>query len=177
MSKMGEGARLPSSQGLGQTLQSANDTGTPAASSTACVCSGSSVGLRRMARTCLRRFMVSRKRAVRLQRSSPRPRQGEVFKICSMCTAIIGPVRFRRDKSVASAQKRGQASWLYGMYKYRSYIHKVRSHYPHSSGTNGVTRSYTSAFRPPCGLDDRPMSRPMNDGPPLRRPSSSPASL
>ena len=50
---------LPSSQGLGQFLQSANDTGTPAASSATCVCSGSSVGLRRTAASRLRRFIVS----------------------------------------------------------------------------------------------------------------------
>jgi len=50
---------LPSSQGLGQFLQSANDTGTPAASSAACVCSGSSLGLRRTAASRLRRFIES----------------------------------------------------------------------------------------------------------------------
>jgi hypothetical protein len=54
-----ESVYLPSSQGLGQFLQSLNDTGTPAASSATCVCSGSSVGLRRTAASRLRRFIVS----------------------------------------------------------------------------------------------------------------------
>ncbi len=53
--------------------------------------------------------------------------------------------------------------------------HKVRSYHPHSSGTNGVTRSYTSALRLPCafGLVVRPMSRSINPRPPLRRTSGS----
>jgi hypothetical protein len=79
---------LPSSQGLGQFLQSANDTGTPAASSAACVCSGSSVGLRRTAASRFRRFIVSGGELERgaCQHSTPSREHKIVY-----CTRIIGP--------------------------------------------------------------------------------------
>ena len=147
---------LPSSQGLGQFLQSANDTGTPAASSAACICSGSSAGLSITATSRLRRFIVER-------RVSGHRRTAMSIKL----TILHGDNRSGRITLKNSSPK------------FRIPVSEpCYSHsHPHSFETNGVTRSYTSAFRPPCsfGLDVLPMSRPINARPPPRRSSSSPA--
>jgi len=61
-----ERASIPSSQGLGQDLQSSKDTGTPAASSAVCVSSGSSVRI--TAKSCFRRFIATWRRGERYKR-------------------------------------------------------------------------------------------------------------
>jgi hypothetical protein len=79
--RVDERVYLPSSQGLGQFLQSLNDTGTPAASSATCVCSGSSVGLRRTAASRLRRFIVS---GGELERASTAHHHSERIKLSAV---------------------------------------------------------------------------------------------
>src|SRR5579863_7213740 len=113
MNRSGEtGAGLPSSQGLGQFLQSAKDTGTPAASNAACACSGSSAELRRTAASRFRRFIVS-------WRGDRTPsRQGELHKMGMKIHGIFSA----RNPTRVKPERPGQDKRCAILYvHYRSY--------------------------------------------------------